>query len=274
VQTNCIEEVFEIAESTIKKVKSRTKDVPVVIILDSVAACAPRAEIDGTYDDNTIGLKARKISQGMRKIVQTLADNRVTFVALNQTRTKIGGMIFGDPDAPPGGKAIPYHASVRIKLGKGGSIKNDEGDTIGIQVSAKTLKNKMTFPSRTAVFQIMFGVGIREDEDLFDLLRKSGEQVVDGKGITIAGTASYKQFLVKDMATGEVICDKKFHKKEMGKVLLGDEKYRSYFRALIDKVMVKSATVENMDIDTDSYVEVQAIADLVRTGGGGLDEIS
>ena len=167
IETSCTEDVFKFAESTILKAKSLDKDVPVTIICDSVAASSPKAELLGDYDQASIGLQARAISKGMRKITQVIGDTSALFLILNQTRTKIGVM-FGDPDTTPGGKAIPFHSSVRIKLGAGQPIKNKDGDVIGINVWAKTIKNKVSPPFRKIDFEIHFGVGIKEHEQLFD----------------------------------------------------------------------------------------------------------
>ena len=154
VDTHCTEEVLSIAESTIMKAKAMDKDIPVTIVWDSVAASSPKAELLGDYDKESIGLQARAISKGMRKITGVIANQNVLFVILNQIRTKIGVM-YGDPDTTPGGKAIPFHASTRIKLGAGQQIK-DGDDVIGIHVSAKTIKNKVAPPFRKINFEIHF----------------------------------------------------------------------------------------------------------------------
>ena len=139
VDTHCTEEVFQVAESTILKAKGMSKDVPITIVWDSVAASSPKAELLGDYDKDSIGLQARAISKGMRKITGVIGQTNTLFIILNQIRTKIGVM-YGDPMTTPGGKAIPFHASTRIKLGAGQQIK-DGDDVIGIHVSAKTIKN-------------------------------------------------------------------------------------------------------------------------------------
>ncbi len=108
VDTHCTEEVFSIAESTIMKSKAMQKDVPVTIIWDSVAATSPKAELAGEYDKDSIGLQARAISKGMRKITGVIANQNILFVCLNQVRTKMGVM-YGDPSTTPGGESYaPY----------------------------------------------------------------------------------------------------------------------------------------------------------------------
>jgi hypothetical protein len=233
VETACTEEVFKIAENTIKKAKAMSGGVPIIIIWDSVAASSPLAELTGDYDKQSIGLQARAISKGMRKITQVIGAENVTFVCLNQTRTKIGVM-YGDPTTTPGGMAIPFHASVRIKLGAGQQLKNKAGDIIGINVSAKTIKNKIAPPFRTCNFEIHFGVGIKEHEQLFDILRRAGSFVKDSIETSIEGTGSWKTITVVNVDTGEEILSRKFYKADFYQVL-ADEQYRKYLDNFINR---------------------------------------
>ncbi len=259
VDTHCTEEVLSIAEKTILKAKALDKDVPVTIIWDSVAASSPKAELLGDYDKESIGLQARAISKGMRKITGVIGQTNSLFVILNQIRTKIGVM-YGDPTTTPGGKAIPFHSSIRIKLGAGQQIK-DGDDVIGIQVSAKTVKNKVAPPFRTANFQIHFGKGIVEHEELFDLLRKHGEVVFDGHAVSLTGTGQWKTLNVTAVDTGEVIIEKKFRKKEFDLVMRSKE-YRHYIDGLLKESMIKVMNNnESLDIDPEAYEEVRALAD-------------
>jgi len=261
VDTHCTEEVFKVAESVILKSKGMHKDVPVTIIWDSVAASSPKAELLGDYDKESIGLQARSISKGMRKITGVIGDQCVLFVILNQTRMKIGVM-FGDPTTTPGGKAIPFHASTRIKLGAGQQIK-DGDDVIGIHVSAKTIKNKVAAPFRTANFEIHFGVGIKEHEQIFDLLRKHGPETLNNKEISLSGTGAWKTLNVVDTNTGEIIIEKKFRKNEFYQILESDE-YGKYIDDFLEMAMVKKFASEPPDIDNESYIEIEALSDSLR----------
>ena len=260
VDTHCTEEVLSIAESTILKAKSIDKDIPVTIIWDSVAASSPKAELMGDYDQNSIGLQARAISKGMRKITGIIGDQRVLLVCLNQIRTNIGVM-YGDPTTTPGGKAIPFHSSIRIKLGAGQQIKDGE-DVIGINVSAKTIKNKVAFPFRSCNFEIHFGRGIYEHEQMFDTLRKSSPYVVNDKEIGIDGTGSWKTFTVTDVNTGSIIEEKKFRKTEF-KDLLNSPQYRDYILDALDVCMTKKFN-DDPDIDPESYVEIEALKNAIE----------
>jgi len=234
------ENVFKIIESIILKAKTlpATKDIPIVVIWDSIAATSPLAELNGEYEDNTIGLQARVISKGMRKITGVIGQNNVTLLCLNQLRDAIG-VIHGDPQVTPGGKAVPFHASVRIRLSSGTQVKDSKGNTIGIHVIATIKKNKVAPPFRKHEFDIIFGVGIVEHEYIFDEVRAycadnkvfaaSGDKQVE---IKISGASSWKELIVSDAKTGEVILEKKFYKSDFGD-LMKDSQYKPF----IDKVI-------------------------------------
>ena len=259
VDTHCTEEVLAIAESTILKAKAMDKDVPVTIIWDSVAATSPKAELTGDYDQNSIGLQARAISKGMRKITGVIANQNVLLICLNQIRTKIGVM-YGDPTTTPGGKAIPFHSSVRIKLGAGQQITNKDKEVIGIHVRAKTIKNKVAPPFRECNFEIHFGKGIVEHEQVFDELRKHGAAVVEGKEICVSGTGAWKNLTVIDTKPGEVEVEKKFYKAEFGDVWK-DPNYTMYIEALLADCMLRKLTNDDeVALDTESYEEVRAVS--------------
>ena len=250
VDTHCTEEVFDVAEKTIIKAKSMQKNVPITIIWDSIAASSPKAELLGEYDQNTIGLQARTISKGMRKITGIIGDQNVLMVCLNQTRIKIG-VTHGDPTTTSGGMAVPFHASVRLKLGAGQQIKDKDGNIVGINVSAKTVKNKVAAPFRTANFQIHFGKGIVEHEEIFDVLRDAGERKINNKIIAVGGDGAWKLFTVIDEDKQMQIIEKKFHKADFGEVLSNPE-YKQYLDDLIDAVMIKTASDCNELVNVDS----------------------
>ena len=246
------------SKKTNLKAKALDKDVPVVIIWDSVAASSPKAELLGDYDKESIGLQARAISKGMRKITGVIGQTNSLLVCLNQIRTKVGVM-YGDPDTTPGGKAIPFHSSIRIKLGAGQQIK-DGDDVIGINVWAKTVKNKVAPPFRKVNFQIHFGKGIVEHEETFDLLRKHGIVYDDDKSYQISGTGGWKTIEIFDK-NGTVVDSKKFRKTEFDEVI-SDEFWGPVVDIILKDAMIKKmGTSDGVDIDTESYEEMKALAD-------------
>jgi len=152
-----------------------------VIVIDSVAALAPKAELEGEIGDHFIGLQARLLSQALRKLTALISKTKTIVIFLNQTRAQIGG-VMGAQETTPGGKALKFYASVRIELKKIAQIKKGD-EIIGIKVKARVVKNKVAPPFKTAEFEIYYGEGISYEADLLNLGEKYG--VVKKTGTSI-----------------------------------------------------------------------------------------
>jgi len=187
------EQALEIADMLIR---SGALDV---VVIDSVAALVPRAEIEGEMGDSHVGLQARLMSQALRKITANLNRSKTTAVFINQLREKIGVM-FGSPETTPGGRALKFYSSVRIDVRRIEAIK-DGGENVGNRVRAKVAKNKMAPPFRLAEFDIMFGEGISREGSLLDVavdqgvVKKSGAWFTYEKDQLGQGRENSKRFL-------------------------------------------------------------------------------
>lgn len=189
------EQALEIADQLIR---SSAIDI---IVIDSVAALAPKAEIEGDMGDNKVGLQARLMSQALRKLTSTISKTNTTCIFINQLREKIGVM-FGNPETTTGGNALKFYASVRLDIRRVTTLK--DGDTpIGNQVRVKIVKNKVAPPFRKAEFEITFGEGISHVGEIVDLgvelgiIKKSGSWFSYGESRLGQGRDAVKK-IIKD----------------------------------------------------------------------------
>jgi len=211
-QPDSAEDALNIVE---KLVKSELFDV---IIVDSVAALVPRAELEGEIGDQYIGLQARLMSQALRKLTGIVSKTRTVLIFINQTRAMIGGMVPGQ-ETTTGGKALKFYASVRIELKKVGQIEKGD-EVIGVKIKARIVKNKVAPPFKSAEIEIYYNEGISYEADLINLGLKYGVITKEGNSFYFEGEklgGSYQ-------STREYLKENKDKAKEIWQKILGKVK--------------------------------------------------
>ncbi|HYF52513.1 MAG TPA: recombinase RecA, partial [Planctomycetota bacterium] len=206
------EQALEICEQL---VRSAAVDI---VVVDSVAALVPKAEIEGEMGDSHVGLQARLMSQALRKLTGAIARSKTIVIFINQIREKIGVM-YGSPETTPGGRALKFYASVRIDVRRIGTLK--EGETaIGAVCKAKVVKNKVAPPFKQAEFEIMFDRGISWEGSLLDMgilggiVEKSGAWLGYGGNRLGQGRENARKFLIENPAVAKEIHEKLLAQQE------------------------------------------------------------
>ena len=206
-QPNSGEEALTICEQL---VKSGAVDV---VVVDSVAALTPQAEIDGEIGDAHVGLQARLMSQAMRKLTGTLAQTNTLCIFTNQVREKIGVM-FGNPETTPGGKALKFYASCRLQVQRIGAIKTKDGQVVGNRTRVNVVKNKVAAPFTEAEFDILYACGISREGSILDaalnrgIVEKRGSWLAYGDRQLAQGSLAAIEYLKEHPEVAEEIADK------------------------------------------------------------------
>lgn len=238
------EQALEIADTL---VRSGAIDV---LVVDSVAALVPKAELEGEMGDSHVGLQARLMSQALRKITASVSKSNTLVIFINQIRMKIGVM-FGSPETTTGGNALKFYASVRIDIRRTGQIKEKE-ETIGNQTRVKVVKNKVAPPFKTVDFDIIYGEGISKTGELIDLGVKAG--IVEKSG----SWYSYKDSRLAQGREGA-----KTFLKENPKIAEEIEaSIRAHAAEISQKMMTPAASVKDADDETAAPAGAETAAEM------------
>ena len=234
-----VEDIFECIENIITKVRESDRDRLVTILVDSLAAVSTKVEMEADYDkDGWATSKAIVISKAMRKITQMVGRERVALVFTNQLRQKLGVM-FGDPWTTSGGKALPFHASTRIRLKNMGQIKDTKKNTLGMKARAQIIKNRLGPPLRHADFNLYFDSGIDDKGSWLQVMK-------DHKLVKVAGAWYTIKFEGEDI---------KFQSKDFKKVLDERPELEEYlYNEICDASILKYQT-EELGIDDVEYTD-------------------
>ena len=225
-----VEDIFESIEEIVLQVRGSDKDRLVTILVDSLAAATTKVELDADFDkDGWATSKAIIVSKALRKITQMIGRQKVALVFTNQLRTKLGVM-FGDPWTTSGGKALPFHASTRIRLKNKGRILDSKKNVIGMTILAQVVKNRLGPPLRKAEFPLYFESGIDDEGSWLTIMKEYGIAKVAGAWYSLP---------IIDLKTGEELEVKKFQSKDFADMLKDKDLKEYLYKLICDKVILK-----------------------------------
>ena len=231
-----------------------------VIIVDSVAALVPRAEIDGDMGDSHVGLQARLMSQALRKLAGVISKSNTIIIFINQLREKVG-VVYGNPEVTTGGRALKFYASIRVDVRRIEQLKGSGGEFIGSRTRAKIVKNKVAPPFKTAEFDIMYGEGISKVGEIVDLgvnygiIKKSGAWFSYGETRIGQGRDNVKNLFKNDKALSDEI-EKQIREKMAEEHSAGDEKRETAKSAADDDAPIAYRPVKTTKTAARAKIDV------------------
>ena len=231
-----------------------------VIIVDSVAALVPRAEIDGDMGDSHVGLQARLMSQALRKLAGVISKSNTIIIFINQLREKVG-VVYGNPEVTTGGRALKFYASIRVDVRRIEQLKGSGGEFIGSRTRAKIVKNKVAPPFKTAEFDIMYGEGISKVGEIVDLgvnygiIKKSGALFSYGETSLGQGRDNVKNLFKNDKALSDEI-EKQIREKMAEEHGAGDEKKETAKSAADDDAPIAYRPVKTTKTAARAKIDV------------------
>jgi len=250
VHLETVEDIFDTIETIVTKIRESDKDRLVTILVDSLAAASTKVEMDADFDkDGWATAKAIIISKALRKITQMIARQKVALVFTNQLRQKLGVM-FGDPWTTSGGKALPFHASTRIRFKNMGQIKDTKKNTIGIKIKGQVIKNRLGPPMRVAEFPLYFDTGIDDYGSWLTVMK-------DHKIVKVAG--AWYTLNDVDLKSGEVIKEHKFQSKDFEQLMVDNpELKQNCYDRICEACILK---YDSKELGIDDVTETDEVVD-------------
>lgn len=295
LQCGSVEAVGENIEKVINLARAKDVKRVITVVWDSIASTPPKAELEGDWDPNSrVGLQAKAIAKMMRKLTQTVGRERVTLVFTNQMKTKIGVM-FGDPMGTPGGKAVPYHASVRVRLFRSTELKAQEAAIIdeddeeddepkgkkkekkekkrdvvvyGIHTRAKVIKGRLGPPLRQCEFDILFANGIDDITSIRDYLHHKGEIKKKNGFMHMYRVPMVDKTDDSGKQTVTVHDEIKFRQREFNEYYQADTAFFEHCQGLLDKHLIvryDAKSIPDQEIDPESLTDAEAVADMASS---------
>ena len=245
-----VEDIFGAIEEIVAKVRESDKDRLVTILVDSLAAATTKVELEAEFDkDGWATSKAIILSKAMRKITQMIGRQKIALVFTNQLRQKLGVM-FGDPWTTSGGKALPFHASTRIRLKNVGQIKDKKNNTIGIKIKGQVIKNRLGPPMRTAEFPLYFDKGIDNYGSWLTVMKEHKICKVGGSWYTLPHI---------DTETGEVIKEYKFQSKDFEDLMNENSELKEFcYQQICEACILK---YDSQELGIDDVTETEETVD-------------
>ncbi len=266
LQPGTVEKCFEAMEKCIGVARARNLTCPVVVVWDSVAATPPQAEIEGDYDPNSrMGLMAKALAKGLRKLGDTVGKDRITVVFTNQLKQNPGAGPYADPWVTPGGKAIPYHASVRVRLQQSTKLKDDENEVKAIRTLAKCVKTRLGPPLRSTYFEIHFDKGVDDVNSLLTFLHEQAGEISKANGFFVIKDAPQTKKGkdgTEEVVSGEV----KFRAAGWSRLFEDDPAFREHIMCLLDKHLIKTYDKVEIEVDPEDLMDAEAVRQLVEDG--------
>ena len=273
IQPGTIEKAFETIEAIIGALRAKSATVPVTILWDSVGNTPPQAELEGDYDPNSrMGLGAKAMAKGLRKTTELIGREKITMVFTQPLKFAMGGSPYADPFITPYGKALPYHASVRVRVTSSTKLKDKDNNVYGLKTNGRIIKSRLGPGHRSIKFEIHFDHGIDDEGSWFEVLHEAG--LIEKKNgwcyIDLTGTALAPQYGRLNDKTGRV--EFQFREAQFGEEVRANEWLRNWCMDRFDELLIvkyedKRPIREGVEIPNEEAEVIEPVLKKKDDGG-------